>query len=347
MDYLNSDCENSYCSIKCQELDNHLEECSCSIFRKIETYLDTEDFHRHIQKMSIEFEDILMFTELFFRVYKQIDSLKNVNSITIGNSTQYFNWNKFEFTEIPLELSRTLPEFPLELFTYMTDYDSITEVERIEFDSKLNIDLPDDEFFYDTIFEVDIMQLVNGVVDVVCKNIEFPENSDSYMNINSQKTNQTEQFSSTNVNPATSEESNVELHPKKIERNELLNSLILVSEYSEHMSNISFNGSSESIQKLIEQLEKKSKYGRQLKRKSSFIICNKEDKERVQGMKLIFRMAKCEKICKDYNFESKPLDQQFGFWVIRLKNLLDDDEIKPLIGSYNWNDVVKAFFFVR
>ena len=145
--------------------------------------------------MSIEFEDILMFTELFFRVYKQIDSLKNVNSITIGNSTQYFNWNKFEFTEIPLELSRTLPEFPLELFTYMTDYDSITEVERIKFDSKLNIDLPDDEFFYDTIFEVDIMQLVNGVVDVVCKNIEFPENSDSYMNINSQKTNQTEQFS--------------------------------------------------------------------------------------------------------------------------------------------------------
>lgn len=358
-------CQNQwYCSEKCRakDLHHHEPECRAQLHSKILNSFGTNALKGKISEFFLSNDDIIDFSRLFFRVIKSTKPIKQqVNdddatndylfpseSFTIDNQKRTVEWDDIN---CPIELSEKLVEMEhADLINdYLEGYDDLDEDERKGYDEQLGLDIPSDELFMELALENEVKTVLNNTVNTVVDSLSptndsFDSSADDPPSFKSSQDNQDVGNTSLSASGNTNE-GFYSYFLSQIKKKDVWEKMLLLSKdnRAQYLSNCfeTFKIDSEKAailrESAAEAFDEEEDEGQHIEGLESL----------AESLKFYFRIFRIDTLFGErLQLERKPLDGKFGFWVIQLREILDNDQVKEHYGDFEWEEIVKAFYVV-
>lgn len=273
---------------------------------------------------------------------EEIHRIPDTCAVTMGKTNVQIFWEDLSYE---LDLNDELDETEEIIGIYTESYDRISEEKRLEYDGKLKLDMPDEAYFRDLAVHTQVSAALDEVIDAVVAEIDsntfdnyIAPNGDSIVDDNSGVTSSTSQgkgkaFPKYRFPVSSSFKGSVH------------NSALCGLSYDTRLDH--FNGyyKTRKSAALDADAIRFFRYNTTSLRGAGL---HKDDEAHYQDLKAMYRMFLMDQIIEERaNIEKKPLDGQFGFWIVRIKEILQLDEVRQHFGSFNWLQIVKAFYVVR
>lgn len=265
------------------------------------------------------------------------------------------------------------------LSNYINHFDSLTDNEAVDFDKLLGFELPDDKYFENVLLKNTVKYVLSKMIDKVSNEI-----TDEYIDWNHGLMH--DQFSATNTYTESDFFESVfdECDDHELSEEELyflFDNDLKEKKIWDHLSKFSYERASEYIQNMFQLFKKSYLESRDTKLKDNSqkrfnsnldhqldkqtVFCEKlpddcnyvshqlkfdtnliNECDNISMLKMNYRLNKLETILNSQSNSGNELEYYFGFWIKRIMQILNQQEVILKMGTFSHEEIEKAFYIV-